>query len=143
MMPFDYALNLSSWFWFNAPAYFAFYAIPLILVLVLRQGISLKWLALLLIAFAVTLPLKQSGQKVSVHFFDVAHGLAVAIKQGDEAVLYDTGRASPTFSMARAVVTPNLLALGVKKLHGIIISTPIMITQEGKMHLLLVGSQNG
>ncbi len=69
MMPFDYSLNLSNWFWLNAPAYFAFYAIPLIFTLVLRKVVSLKWLALLLILCAVTLPLKQSGQKVSVHFF--------------------------------------------------------------------------
>ncbi|MDA0109121.1 DNA internalization-related competence protein ComEC/Rec2 [Vibrio sp. La 4.2.2] len=122
MMPFDYSLNLSSWFWINTPSYLAFYAIPLIFAFILRKVVSLKWLALLLILCAVTLPLKQSGQKVSVHFFDVAHGLSVAIKQGDQAVLYDTGRASPTFSMARTVVTPNLLALGVRELHGVIIS---------------------
>jgi competence protein ComEC len=55
--------------------------------------------------------------------WDVGQGLSVLFRDGDEALLYDTGPGSPAgFSAVDSVVLPNLKALGVNKLALLVVS---------------------
>ena len=58
----------------------------------------------------------------SVHFLDVAQGLAVVIIQNDRAILYDTGARYGDFSYADSVILPFLQAKSVRHLDYIILS---------------------
>lgn len=58
-----------------------------------------------------------------VDMLDVGHGLAILIRRGGFAVLYDTGNRWEQGSIATAVIEPVLLADGgVRKLDGMILS---------------------
>ncbi|MBU2870862.1 DNA internalization-related competence protein ComEC/Rec2 [Colwellia sp. E2M01] len=56
-------------------------------------------------------------------FFDVGQGLSILIKQGEHAILYDTGAAYPSgFNMAESVILPYLQYAGIKALDKVILS---------------------
>jgi len=57
-----------------------------------------------------------------VDMLDVGHGLAILIRRGGFAVLYDTGNRWEQGSIATAVIEPVLLADGVRELDGMILS---------------------
>lgn len=55
--------------------------------------------------------------------FDVGQGLSVLIRQGNKAILYDTGASYPSgFNMVSAVILPYLQHSGIKALDKVIIS---------------------
>ncbi len=57
-----------------------------------------------------------------VFVLDVGHGLAIVIKQGREAIVYDTGIAWQESSIAEQVITPFLHYHGVRKIQSLILS---------------------
>ncbi|MGR5178372.1 DNA internalization-related competence protein ComEC/Rec2 [Vibrio parahaemolyticus] len=122
MVPFENAISLANAFWVALPVDYAVYAIPVLIALALGQVVTKQWCFILLIVTVFGAQLRSISRSFSVHFLDVGHGLSVVIQQGREAVVYDTGRAREHFSMASAVVTPNLYGLGIAHLEGLIVS---------------------
>jgi competence protein ComEC len=58
-----------------------------------------------------------------VTVLDVGQGLAVVVRTANHALLYDAGPARPDgFDAGEAVVVPALRALGVRRLHRIVVS---------------------
>ncbi|RTZ16928.1 DNA internalization-related competence protein ComEC/Rec2 [Vibrio aquaticus] len=54
--------------------------------------------------------------------FDVGHGLAVAAKQQDRMLLYDTGAAWSTSSIAEQIISPYMIKSGVDSLDFLLLS---------------------
>ncbi|WP_413110339.1 DNA internalization-related competence protein ComEC/Rec2 [Thaumasiovibrio sp. DFM-14] len=77
-------------------------------------------IALLLMIAALSTSSQEKGWSLDV--LDVGHGLAVIIKQGNDVVLYDTGWAWRSGSIADSVITPVLKYQQVKRIKGIILS---------------------
>ncbi|GLT18245.1 hypothetical protein GCM10007938_20230 [Vibrio zhanjiangensis] len=57
-----------------------------------------------------------------VFVLDVGHGLAVVIKQGNSAFIYDTGMAWQESSIAEQIITPFLHFHGISDVKGLILS---------------------
>ena len=104
------------------------FALPLALAgafwLLLPRGVPGKWLAALL-----WLPLLWPDRELPRHgeaelvVLDVGQGLSVLVRTARHAYLYDMGPAVPDgYDAGERVVVPALLALGVRRLHGAIVS---------------------
>ncbi|MGF1723246.1 DNA internalization-related competence protein ComEC/Rec2 [Photobacterium nomapromontoriensis] len=65
---------------------------------------------------------EQDFTSWQVDMLDVGHGLAVVISRNGKAVLYDTGDAWPTGSIASSVIEPVLHQRGIHQLDGLILS---------------------
>nr|WP_257535401.1 DNA internalization-related competence protein ComEC/Rec2 [Marinobacter adhaerens] len=58
-----------------------------------------------------------------VTVWDVGQGLSAMLRSGDQVLLYDTGpEVKGVFSAAESVLIPNLRALGVQRIHTLVIS---------------------
>jgi competence protein ComEC len=122
LTPLEFAIGFAPLFWLDIGVMDLVFLLPLVAIVLLYRWLSRQALyTFALVAIVIRLCMEREFE-VSVQFFDVGHGLAVAIIQGDEAVVYDTGSANDNFSMADTVVTPNLIAAGVSRVEGLIIS---------------------
>lgn len=122
LTPLEFAIGFAPLFWLDIGVGDLGLLLPLIVLVLLYRWLSRQALyTLTLLTILIRLGLERESD-VSVQFFDVGHGLAVAIIQGDEAVIYDTGSANDNFSMVDTVVTPNLIAAGVTHVDGLILS---------------------
>ena len=66
--------------------------------------------------------IKPTHQKPQLIIFDVGHGLAVLLTDGNHHVLYDTGYASGPNSAFSSYIYPSLQQLGIKRLDLLILS---------------------
>ncbi|WP_281556726.1 DNA internalization-related competence protein ComEC/Rec2 [Thalassomonas sp. RHCl1] len=83
-------------------------------------GFSLSGLRTPPVTEAVNQPLINPWQ---VYVLDVGQGLAVVIRRGSRAILYDTGAAYPGgFNLAQSVILPFLQYQGISGLDKVIIS---------------------
>jgi competence protein ComEC len=122
LTPLEFAIGFAPLFWLDIGVMDLVFLLPLVAIVLLYRWLSRQALyTFALVTIVIRLCMEREFE-VSVQFFDVGHGLAVAIIQGDEAVVYDTGSANDNFSMADTVVTPNLIAAGVSRVEGLIIS---------------------
>ncbi len=76
---------------------------------------------LLVIVSAALFPERQSG-RWRIDVLDVGHGLAVLIEKEREVLLYDTGKAWNTGSIAQQVVSPVLHRRGFRSIDILIVS---------------------
>lgn len=68
---------------------------------------------------------KRATPPLKVTFFDVGQGDAILLETpGGYRYLYDTGVWAPHYDSAERVILPELKAMGIKKLDGIILSHP-------------------
>ncbi|WP_284192136.1 DNA internalization-related competence protein ComEC/Rec2 [Vibrio zhanjiangensis] len=79
-----------------------------------------KGLACICLAIAITEWKEKPMWQVFV--LDVGHGLAVVIKQGNSAFIYDTGMAWQESSIAEQIITPFLHFHGISDVKGLILS---------------------
>ncbi|GAL36842.1 DNA internalization-related competence protein ComEC/Rec2 [Vibrio maritimus] len=122
LTPLELAIGFAPLFWLDIGVGDLALLLPLVVLVLLYRWLSRQALyTLALITILIRLGMERESD-ISVQFFDVGHGLAVAIIQGDEAVIYDTGSANDNFSMVDTVVTPNLIAAGVEHVDGLILS---------------------
>ncbi|GMQ47062.1 hypothetical protein VB10N_20610 [Vibrio sp. 10N] len=122
LLPLEFALRYASQFWFDISAAGLVTLLPMVALVFTYRWLSTPAVcSVILLTFLAALSANRKPQ-ISVQFLDVGHGLAVAIIQGDEAVIYDTGSANEHFSMVDSVVTPNLIAVGVSRIEGLILS---------------------
>nr|WP_159064802.1 DNA internalization-related competence protein ComEC/Rec2 [Thaumasiovibrio subtropicus] len=83
------------------------------------------WRMHFVVAGVLILTLQSRGLSYrdwQLSMLDVGHGLAIVITQGEEAVLYDTGKSWQGGSMANSVVTPVLEQWQITELVGLLIS---------------------
>jgi competence protein ComEC len=81
---------------------------------------------------ALALPILLSGLRIAdddpalrVTVLDVGQGTAVLLRQGREALLYDTGGGDPAgINAAGSVILPYLRSLGVRRLNEVVVSHP-------------------
>ncbi|MCG9678578.1 DNA internalization-related competence protein ComEC/Rec2 [Vibrio sp. Isolate24] len=71
-----------------------------------------------------------------VFVLDVGHGLAIVVKQGSHAIVYDTGMAWSGSSIAEQVITPFLHYHGVDEIDMLIVSHSDMDHSGGMEHLI-------
>ena len=92
--------------------------------LFLPRGVPLRWLGLLL--FAPLLWPRMSPPAAGAFeawVLDVGQGLAVVVRTRDHALIYDAGPSYPSgFDLGEAVVVPAFHALGLRRLHALVIS---------------------
>ncbi|WP_407332953.1 DNA internalization-related competence protein ComEC/Rec2 [Enterovibrio sp. 27052020O] len=104
-----------SWLWL----------VVFILFVVLAATLNVKRSSLLLSVVFIVLFTWGNGAKQSadwrVEVLDVGHGLAVLVEKDGEAILYDTGAAWESGSIAESVVHPVLQSRG-SELTGLILS---------------------
>ncbi len=122
LVPLEFALGFAPLFWWDIGVTDLVFLLPLVIMVLFYRWLSKKALYILALHTIAIRFCIEGESEVSVQFLDVGHGLAVAIIQGDEAVIYDTGSANDHFSMADTVVTPNLIAAGVSHVEGLILS---------------------
>lgn len=122
LVPLEFAIGFAPLFWLDIGPKELVVLLPLVALVLLYRWLSRQALYTLVLLTIVLRVCMERESEVSVQFYDVGHGLAVAIIQGDEAVIYDTGSAKGNFSMADSVVTPNLIAAGVSRVEGLILS---------------------
>jgi competence protein ComEC len=122
LTPLEFALGFAPLFWWDIGVMELVFLLPLVVMVLLYRWLSEQALYIFVL-LTIAMRFCIGGEsEVSIQFFDVGHGLAVAIIQGEEAVIYDTGSANDHFSMADTVVTPNLIAAGVSRVEGLILS---------------------
>jgi len=122
LLPVSYAIEYANWGWQALAQDWALLGmVPLSVLMVYRllTAVQLFSVATLIIA-AVWPRLPPSGWVFNL--LDVGHGLAVLIEKDGRAILYDTGLAWPQGSYAQSVIEPVLLAKGITRLDGMILS---------------------
>lgn len=91
-------------------------------VLVLPGGAWRKWL-LIICWLPLVLPLNDVPEAPVLHVLDVGQGTAVVFRDGDRALLYDTGGGNPSgANLAQSVVLPFLHSRGIGVLDSLIVS---------------------
>lgn len=98
----------------------------LLLVLPLSRrlrGVSLLIVITLLLTRAWQIPVNTPVQQAEIWVFDVGQGLAVLLRSGDKAMLYDTASRFPSGgSVAQSNLIPSLRRLGVVRLDLLVVS---------------------
>jgi competence protein ComEC len=95
-----------------------------VLVLLAPRGLPGRWLGALwcLPALLYRPPLPPPGEFVAT-VLDVGQGLAVVVRTRSHALVYDSGpRFSERFSAGEAIVLPELVRLGVRRLDLLLLS---------------------
>lgn len=77
-----------------------------------------SWVLIIVLIFPVW---NRVSEQWRIDMLDVGHGLAVVIRRGNQAILYDTGNSWPGNSMAQQQIIPFLRWHGIT-LDGVIIS---------------------
>ena len=125
---FDQLVWMSAWdgasLRWHAPAVWAS------LVAVLGAGLALQsslprwrhagWIGLLALLWPTAAALPEGGMRA--HFFDVGQGSAVLVQTQHHALLVDTGPPMGASTAAERVLVPQLAALGVRGLDGLVIT---------------------
>lgn len=95
-----------------------------ILALVAHRALPLRrTVALLLLAAVALRPGHTAPGGLEVWLLDVGQGLSVVLRQGDFAMVYDTGAGDPAGpNMASAVLVPFLEEAGIQRLDLLVIS---------------------
>ncbi|MGQ0800965.1 MAG: DNA internalization-related competence protein ComEC/Rec2 [Pseudomarimonas sp.] len=91
--------------------------------LLLPRGVPGKWLAsLLLLPLLFPMQSRLADGELSLTMIDVGQGLSVLLRTRDHALLYDAGPAfTGGLDLGEAAVVPALHALGVRRLHMMMI----------------------
>ncbi len=144
LLPFDLVLQLAHWVmsacgfaleWMSnlpvavwqqhaPPGWTVAVAVAGVMILLLPRGFPMRWAGLagfLPLFLAVPLPLAEGELQLTV--LDVGHGLAVAARTRNHALLFDTGPAfGPQADSGNRMIVPYLRAAGVKALDVMIVS---------------------
>lgn len=110
----------SGWVWLPGSG-LLLYLLFLLMVFfgIFPGGRPLAWLA----GVSMLLTLATPRPRWEVLLLDVGQGLSVLVRQGDRALLYDTGDAYPSgFNMAEAALYPVLRYEGIKTLDYLLVS---------------------
>ncbi len=92
--------------------------------LLLPHGFPTRWLgAVLLLPLLTVAPERPAPGEVKMTVLDVGQGLAVHVQTRGHDLLYDTGPLySPDANGGNRVILPYLRALGVRRVHGLIVT---------------------
>jgi len=119
-----YLLEKLSGYWLHLSSqYYLFSYIGWLILIFYRINLWKKHKILLLLIFFIILSpiIKQRSERWEMDMLDVGHGLAVVIRKGNSAILYDTGAKWQNSSAAERIILPFLKWHNLS-IEGIIIS---------------------
>lgn len=119
-----YLLEKLSGYWlYISSQYYLFSYIGWLIFIFYRVGIwrRNKILFLLVIVFMLSPVIKQRAEQWQIDMLDVGHGLAIVIRKGSSAILYDTGAKWQNGSAAEQIILPFIRWHNLS-IEGIIIS---------------------
>jgi len=117
-------LPVAVWQQHAPPAWAVLLAVVGALILLLPRGVPLRWTGLawfLPLFLAAPPPLPEGELQLTV--LDVGHGLSIAARTRNHALLFDAGPAfGPQADSGNRMIVPYLRAAGVKALDAMIVS---------------------
>ncbi|NOI75154.1 DNA internalization-related competence protein ComEC/Rec2 [Vibrio coralliilyticus] len=120
--PVFYALSFADSSWVPLSHFLTVLFVGALLLLLFSTFLSIQGKALFILCALVWVIDWKEKPVWQVFVLDVGHGLAIVVKQGSRAIVYDTGIAWERSSIAAQVITPFLHYHGVSKLDMLIIS---------------------
>lgn len=122
LAPVIWAIDYAQWGWVDL-SYQEVQWLGLLVALLLVYRVSNRYgIAVIVAIFVLVNTRWQQPALWELTAFDVGHGLAIAIRQNDRVMLYDTGSAWGTSSMAEQIISPYLIKSGVNKLDYLLLS---------------------
>lgn len=118
----QWTMNYSEWGWSDVSRPALICLMVAILLLFLNQVVSKRYLTLLAVCIGLGFSNWREVPLWRLVVLDVGHGLSVIVQQGDRALLYDTGAAWNSSSIAEQIVTPWMLTHGINSLDYFAIS---------------------
>nr|WP_252724323.1 DNA internalization-related competence protein ComEC/Rec2 [Vibrio hepatarius] len=122
IQPVFYAITFAEKSWLSLTNQQVIWLCFLIALCGVAPFLSWRGKSLLLTCVLTVLIDWKSRPTWQVFVLDVGHGLAVVIKQGPNAIIYDTGIAWQESSIAERIITPFLHYHGIKKVDILILS---------------------
>ncbi|UPQ88907.1 DNA internalization-related competence protein ComEC/Rec2 [Vibrio sinaloensis] len=122
LTPLDWALKNASWGWWTMSHHqFAMLVLAITLVVMLLLFSRLAIMLALFLALSLLFSSRTKPNWV-MDMLDVGHGLAVVIRQDSRALVYDTGAAWGSGSIAEQIITPYLIKHGIEHVDWLIAS---------------------
>nr|WP_244230736.1 DNA internalization-related competence protein ComEC/Rec2 [Vibrio ouci] len=122
LTPVTWAIDYARWGWLDLSYFEVKWLGVLVVVLLVYQVFNRYGSAALLVVFVVCDTRWQKLPLWEMSVFDVGHGLAVAIRQNKRVMLYDTGAAWGTSSIAEQIISPYLIKSGANKVDYLLLS---------------------
>ncbi len=118
------ALPQAVWTQHAPPAWSIVLGIIGVVWMLLPRGFPARWLgAIWLLPMFLNAPEAPATGNVRVVIFDVGQGLSVAVQTQQHAMLYDAGiDFSGDADSGNRIIVPNLRALGIAELNGMVLS---------------------
>jgi competence protein ComEC len=118
----------ADWSWaslsWHAPPLWASLVASVSVLVALNEGLPrlrhLAWFGLLTVFFGV--PARPQAGEVEARFLDVGQGTAVVLRTARHTLVYDTGPTMGQTHAAERIVIPQLYALGLRRIDGLVIS---------------------
>ena len=116
-------IPLSYWHWKINGLAFILLLLAMI-ILFLPKGLKLRWLGVVILIILLSNPTKPTLKhgEIKLTTFDIGQGLAVLAQTQHQNLLFDTGFANASFSVAQSVIVPFLNANHIKHLDTLIVS---------------------
>ncbi|MEF1291141.1 DNA internalization-related competence protein ComEC/Rec2, partial [Vibrio sp. M260118] len=118
----QWAMNYSEWGWSDVSRQTLTCLMIGILLLFLNRVVSKRYLTLLAVCIGLGISNWREAPLWRLVVLDVGHGLSVVVQQGERALLYDTGAAWNTSSIAEQIITPWMISHGINNLDYFAIS---------------------
>ncbi|NOH71000.1 DNA internalization-related competence protein ComEC/Rec2 [Vibrio pectenicida] len=122
IQPVFYAITFAEKSWLSLANQQVMWLCSLIALCAVAPFFSWRGKGLLLTCLLTVLIDWRSRPIWQAFVLDVGHGLAVVIKQGQSAIIYDTGMAWQESSIAERIITPFLHYHGIKEVDILILS---------------------
>ncbi|MEL7291677.1 MAG: DNA internalization-related competence protein ComEC/Rec2 [Pseudomonadota bacterium] len=122
LTPLDWALQNASWGWWtlsHQQLSMLVLAMTLVVMLLLFSRLAIVFTFFLALSLLFSSRTKPSWV---MEMLDVGHGLAVVIRQDSRALVYDTGAAWGSGSIAEQIITPYLIKHGIEQVDWLIAS---------------------
>ncbi|EEX92691.1 predicted hydrolase of the metallo-beta-lactamase superfamily [Vibrio orientalis CIP 102891 = ATCC 33934] len=122
LAPVIWAIDYAQWGWVDL-SYSEVKWLGMLVALLLAYRVLNKYGVIAVLAICVSLDTRWQQQPLwELSVFDVGHGLAIAVKQNNRVMLYDTGAAWGTSSIAEQIISPYLVKSGVSNLDYLVLS---------------------
>ncbi|NOI80618.1 DNA internalization-related competence protein ComEC/Rec2 [Vibrio tubiashii] len=120
--PVNWAMEYSIWTWFDVSRQTLLWLLYILVVLTISRLLSRRVTTLLMLSTGLSLVEWRNSPLWQIVVLDVGHGLSILVQQQNRALVYDTGAAWQTSSMAEQVVTPLMISRGITQLDYLAIS---------------------
>lgn len=122
LKPVSWAMEYSLWTWFDVSRQTQLWLLCILAALTISRLLSRRVTTLLMLSTGLSLVEWRESPLWQIVVLDVGHGLSILVQQQNRALVYDTGAAWQTSSMAEQVVTPLMISRGITQLDYLAIS---------------------